>query len=103
MLRVNLRAFVRDSFPPARLVDAMMLTARTVRTDSAAFLRSWREIGMLVDCGALPFRADRYRAFDDSVRNAGYPAVHHSAAYTAAYRPAYRVLSRKAFVAVFRR
>jgi hypothetical protein len=103
MLRVNLRPFLRDSLSTNLLVDAMLLTVRVLRPDSAVFLRSWREIGALIERGSLPFGSDRFRVFTDSLRREGYPAVHHSAAYTAAYRPAYRVVLRSAYERCFSR
>jgi hypothetical protein len=65
--------------------------------DTAAFLREWKDIGNAIERNALPFSRQRYREITDSLRSAGYPPVHHSAAYAAAYRPAYRVLLRRTF------
>ena len=101
MLRVNLRAFVRDSLDASLLVDAMIATVRLHRPDTATFLREWKEIGSAIEHNALPFTRQRYREITDSLCSAEYPAVHHSAAYAAAYRPAYRVLLRSAFESVF--
>lgn len=103
MLRVNLRAFVRDSLDASLLVDAMIATVRLHEPDTAAFLREWKDIGNAIERKALPFSRQRYREITDSLRSAGYPAVHHSAAYAAAYRPAYRVLLRGSLETAFAR
>ena len=91
LARVHLRPFLAAGGAPGELLEAFLATARTHRAAPGRLRRLWSyllapapdhrpfERAALIECLA------RYAA-------AGYPAVHHSPAYSARYRPAYRVV-----------
>jgi hypothetical protein len=101
LLRVNLGPFQRRAMDPERLLDAMMETAADHVPDTAMFLAAWSEVGAMIRAGELPFALQDYDRFTADLRQRGWPAVHHSAAYNTAYHPAYRVVLRSVFTRLF--
>jgi hypothetical protein len=92
-LRLNLRPFRDAGGVPDSLLEAFLHSAGAP-VDSAAFAAAWEKVGAACGNGAIPFPRAAFDSIDGPMREAGYPAIHHSAAYAARYRPAYRVLSR---------
>lgn len=97
MVRLNLRPFVQRGLDPEKLLDAMLESARLTRPHTAALRADWAAVGALIRSGRLPFAQESYAQFTRKNLSAGFPVMHHSAAYTAAYHPAYRVLRLDAF------
>jgi hypothetical protein len=108
LVRVNLRPFAercrrqsaRGKMQDAEwLVSAMVESARRVKGDSEQMRR--RLAAAVRWCRKnLPRQAADVERIAARAEESGYPAFHHSPAYTRAYRPAYRVvlvtcLSRK--------
>lgn len=91
-LRLNLRPF-RDAGGSADSLLEAFLRSAEAPTDSASFARAWLAVGMGCGRGEFPFSRATFDSIDALVRPPGYPAIHHSAAYTSRYRPAYRVLT----------
>lgn len=99
LVRVNLRPFKARGADPAKLLEALVRTANAVRGDPAP-MRA--RLGLAVEALAARGRAveaERLRALTAELGAQGFPAAHHSQAYTDAYRPAYRVV-RKDFLAL---
>jgi hypothetical protein len=92
-LRLNLRPF-RDAGGSADSLLEAFLRSAAAPTDSVSFTRAWQAVGEGCERGEIPFSRATFDSIDALVRQAGYPAIHHSAAYTSRYRPAYRVLAR---------
>jgi hypothetical protein len=92
IIRVNLRPFLAKNMAPSRLVNVMLESTAMLQPDTAAFVRLWAEVGTLIERGMVPLDPDAYATFTAKVARAGYPAVHHSAAYARTYTPAYRVV-----------
>lgn len=90
--RVYLRPFIAAGGDPDRLVTAFVATANATG-DSAAFRCARETMQAMAESRRAPWSPDSVRAFLTAQRAAGWPAVHHSAAYEAAYAPAYRVVS----------
>ncbi len=101
MVRVNLRPFGRLFLDPEKLLDAMMETARLTAADTASFRAEWEKVGIFIRKGALHFETAAYDALSRDMREAGFPAVHHSQKYSQRYHPAYRVVLREQFVRCF--
>lgn len=93
LVRVHLRPFLAAGGSPDALVDAFVRTANTYHGSSEQIDAYWREAEAMAASGALPFHPDTMAVFMAAMKEAGYPAVHHSDAYNAAYRPAYRVVA----------
>ncbi len=93
-LRLNLRPFHDAGGSADSLLEAFLRSA-AAPTDSASFARAWLAVGKRCESGEIPFSRAAFDSIDALVRPAGYPAIHHSAAYTSRYRPAYRVLTNK--------
>jgi hypothetical protein len=94
VVRVHLRPYVRGGYSADSLAAAMVRSAARMNPDTAAFARRWAEVLAMCRDGTLPFDADSAAAFSRRVSDAGYPPVHHSAAFRHAYAPAYRVVLR---------
>ncbi len=91
--RLHLRPYQAQGGTLAALQEAFVAGAREFDGRPTRFRRAWRALGRAVrtqPVGQLTWaewqRVDRLR------KAKGYPAAHHSAAYTAAHAPAYRVL-----------
>ena len=95
IVRVHLRPFLAGGGDVAKLLEAFVRTANEFRGSSEWLVSCWAGVEAMVAAGVLPFAGADARAFGRRMAAAGYPAVHHSAAYAAAYRPAYRVVARE--------
>jgi hypothetical protein len=73
----------------------MMQTARTFQKSPGGLARYLSRLEQMINSGALPFEAAAVQSFFREMREKGYPAVHHSAAYKEQYAPAYRVILKK--------
>lgn len=94
IVRVHLRPFLAAAGDATDLLDAFVRTANGFRGSHERLRSSWATVEGLVEDGSLPFSRSDARAFGRRMADAGFAAVHHSAAYGAAYRPAYRVVAR---------
>jgi hypothetical protein len=106
LVRVNLRPFaiaaeVRNQKAECRsqncgtewLANAMVESARQVKGDPEQMER--RLAAAVRWCRKdLPRQAAELERIAAQAEESGYPAFHHSPAYTRAYRPAYRVVLR---------
>ncbi len=95
ILRVHLRPFLAGGGNAPELLDAFVRTANGFRGSTERLVACWAGVEALAAAGALPYGGADAAAFGWRMADAGYPAVHHSAAYGAAYRPAYRVVARE--------
>ena len=93
IVRVHLRPFMAAGGMAAELLDAFVRTANEFRGSSELLRACWGSVEAMAAAGSLPFSLASTEAFGRRAEGAGYPAVHHSAAYGAAYRPAYRVVA----------
>lgn len=94
ILRVHLRPYLAGGGDATDLLDAFVRTANGFRGSPERLRSSWATVEALASDGSLPFSRADAEAFGRRMDDAGYPAVHHSAAFGAAYRPAYRVVAR---------
>jgi hypothetical protein len=92
-VRVHLRPYRDRGGTAAALLEAFLRSA-AIPTDPRAFVTAWLDAGRMIEAGRIPLDADAYRTLDAQAAAAGYPAIHHSAAYLERARPAYRVLAR---------
>jgi hypothetical protein len=98
MVRVNLRPFVRHGYESEKLLDVMFESLRSVEPDTIGFQQDWAAVGALIRAGALPLDPASYAGLSKKAGEQGFPAIHHSEAYSQAYHPAYRVVLRKHFL-----
>jgi hypothetical protein len=92
LVRVNLRPFVAVGGDTQALLQALVQSANRVRGDAALMAsRLEAAAGQLrqADRGELAGALDAIAAEQAA---SGFPALHHSQAYTTAYEPAYRVV-----------
>jgi hypothetical protein len=94
LVRVHLRPYRDSGGDPNRLLQAFVNTANGYRGSTGNLIRLWSTAETLASEGKLPFTPEDMSAFVRRLDSLGFPAVHHSEAYTAAYRPAYRVVAR---------
>jgi hypothetical protein len=92
LVRLHLRPYLAAQGDPAALLDAFIRTAREYRGSMDVLRRYWHTAERLATAGLLPYALGPLQHFFAAVQADGFPAVHHSAAYTHAYRPAYRVI-----------
>lgn len=94
LVRVNLRPFKAQRSDPEKLLRALVETANGVRGEASAMrLRLEWAVEVLVARGRAA-EANRLRALSADLEAKGFPAGHHSEAYTRSYHPAYRVVRR---------
>lgn len=94
VVRLNLRPYKFYNGDPDLLFDAMVQSAKAIDGSNERFLVLWEEFKRAVENGKLNFDVEQMRLFDEEIKKAGYPAVHHSEAYREANLPAYRVLTK---------
>jgi hypothetical protein len=96
IVRVHLRTHARLGLGTEPLLAAFLRTAREFRGSMEILDEALVEVARLAGEGLIAFDCASVERFAAQMRAAGFPAVHHSAAYAAAYRPAYRVMARAA-------
>ena len=94
LVRLNLRPFKDRGGRPEALLAAFLRSARSFQGGSEPFEAAWRVLGQrLAGSPSGPLDGAAWRRLDAEARAKGFPAWHHSDAYSAARRPAYRVLT----------
>ena len=91
--RVHLRAYLASGGSAEALHRAFVETANSYPASPDKLAKFCGCLGDLASAGGIPFSQREVVAYFDKVAQAGYPVVHHSAAFRAAYRPAYRVVA----------
>jgi hypothetical protein len=91
--RVHLRAYLAAGGSLAELHRAFVETANTYPASRDKLAKFCACLGDLAGAGGIPFPQQEVVAYFDKIARAGYPVVHHSAAFSAAYKPAYRVVA----------
>jgi hypothetical protein len=91
LVRINLRPYLAARGDLAALLRAFVRTARQYHGAEATLQRYWSIVEQLAATGLLPFARAELQQFFAKMQAQGFPAVHHSAAYTTAYHPAYRL------------
>jgi hypothetical protein len=94
-VRLNLRPFKARQGDHRALFQAMMQTARNFQKSPGRLARYLSRLEQMADSGDIPFEATAVQSVFREMREKGYPAVHHSAAYKERYAPAYRVILKK--------
>jgi len=94
VVRVHLRPFVRLRLEGEQLLDAFIRTAREFHGSADRVVEYANTAADLAREGLLRFDGDGVTEFVARMKEAGFPAVHHSPAFEAEYRPAYRVVAR---------
>jgi hypothetical protein len=95
VVRLNLRPFKARNGDHHALFQAMMQTARTFQQSQESLEQHLSDLEQMAGSGAIPFDANAVKSYFREMREKGYPAVHHSAAYKEKYSPAYRVMLKK--------
>jgi len=95
IVRVNLRPYFAGGGNLQALVKAFVLTARKYKGIDSTFIRYWGYAEMMAAMGDLIFNIDDMRKEFASLKQAGFPPVHHTDEYVKAYQPAYRVVLRE--------
>lgn len=95
LVRVHLRPFMSRGGDVRALARAFAATGRRKFGSREELAERWRIVETLAAAGRLPFGGGDAKALGARMAAAGWPAVHHTAAYRAAYRPAYRLVARE--------
>lgn len=79
---------------PIDLVGRMFFLSATAeeKAQKALYIEDLLALGQEIAAGRLPYSYADYQNFYEKYKQAGYPAIHHSAAYKDRYAPAYRVV-----------
>lgn len=93
VVRIHLRPFVRMGFNAETLLAAFLRTAREFHGSAEAVERGLAEAAQLAGEGLVSVDRKEVERIGVRMKAAGFPAVHHSAAYVEVYRPAYRVVA----------
>lgn len=101
LARVHLRPFLAAGGDPESLLEAFLATARAHRAAPGRLRRLWSYL-LAAAPDPPPFERAALTECLARYATAGYPAVHHSPAYSARYRPAYRVVDVRRLTAATR-
>ncbi len=94
LLRLNLRPYKHFRRDIRSLVPVLMETARRYCGEVEQLKPAWAEFVSACQQGSFAqFEAGKLDEFTQWVEGLGYPALHHSQAYTQAYQPAYRLIA----------
>ncbi len=93
IVRIHLRPFLRRGLDPEALLQAFLRTAREFGGSPKMIESGLREAARLAREGALAFPEADVDSLIVRMRAVGFPAVHHTDAFTSQYRPAYRVIA----------
>lgn len=91
LARVHLRPYLAAGGDPEALLEAFLATAATHGAAPGRLRRLWSYL-LAPAPHSPPFEPTALTECLARYAAAGYPAVHHSPAYSARYRPAYRVV-----------
>lgn len=94
LVRVNLGPFKASGGDPEVLLRALVATAASVHGEATAMRGRLDAALEVMRAGGRADEAERLRALGAELEVRGFPAGHHSEAYTRSYRPAYRVVRR---------
>jgi hypothetical protein len=95
--RIHLRPYLQTSRNLETLLEAFIRTANEYRGDKPRLENYLGHALQLAREGRLPVAAKQLETLVESLRQDGYPAVHHSRVYEEAYHPAYRVVAVEFF------
>ena len=73
----------------------MLLSAKEIDGSGEEFLTLWEEFKSAVNKNELNFDVKQLERFDEQIKSAQYPVMHHSPAYREANLPAYRVVNKR--------
>ena len=93
IVRVNLRPFLRASYPLNKLMEAMR--SSDITGVPAVFVESWDAFAELVWSGQLDFEHNEVDTINRALDRAKPQPMHHTQPYRDAYYPAYRVVRRR--------
>jgi hypothetical protein len=93
VVRVHLRPFFRRHLEGELLLGAFTRTARHFQGSAHCIVEYGETAAGLAREGLLRFAEDEVAEFVSRMKDAGFPAVHHSPGFKAEYRPAYRVVA----------
>jgi len=94
IVRVHLRPFVSLGLDPGVLVRAFVQTAHEYHGSRDDLARGLADAAHLAAERLLSLGEADVHLFLSRMEAAGFPVVHHSAAFRSHYRPAYRVVAR---------
>jgi hypothetical protein len=101
LLRLNLRPFRALGGSPDTVLAAFLRSAAGFQGRRKDFVQVWEGLRRSLETHHLSgLTTEGWDQLDRHVRQAGFPALHHSPAYEAAYRPAYRIVLREAWLAL---
>lgn len=94
LVRVNLAPFKAAGGDPEALLRALVATAASVHGDAVAMCGRLDVAMEVLRARGRAAEAERLKVLGAELGARGFPAAHHSEAYTRSYRPAYRVVRR---------
>jgi len=101
VVRINLRPFKRFGLSLDRLFEVMVASAEKLKEDKERFIMLWKRFIELVKAGRLDFDYEALVEFDRTMRDKGYPPIHHSKEYVKTNKPAYRVMDKRVYQIMF--
>lgn len=94
LLRINLRPYKALKKPVNLLIPALLETASSVKGDLDELRAAWMDFVQACEQGRVPgINATELHEFTTWLEGLGFPALHHSEAYSSAYQPAYRLIA----------
>lgn len=92
-IRINLRPFRDRGGDPEFLAALFFMSGQGPRASLSGFQREWHRLGEYLRRRPLPRIGRRdWSRLDREAASKGYPAIHHSSAYSKERAPAYRVI-----------
>ncbi len=93
LARIHLRPFLAGGGALDDLCEAFVETANSYPPSLEKLAKFCGCLGDLAAAGGIPWPRQEVVTWFDKIAEAGFPAVHHSPAFTENYQPAYRVVS----------
>ena len=93
LVRVHIRPYLRTAASIDDLAAAFVQTAETFKPSKERLERYLGYAERAAELERIPFDPDDLKSYFAAKAEEGYPAVHHSTAFSTAYLPAYRVVA----------
>jgi len=95
LVRAHFGPLRRMNVSPAQVLSALYFTARSFAPNPELMIDWWKDLGELIEAGALELSLRQYAELDEDFLQFGFTAKHHSEAFVAEYKPAYFVIMRR--------
>lgn len=96
--RLHLRPFKNKAGDITDLLNAFLNSVKVFSGDADHFIACWNELGdVLAEQSDRELSKNEWKALNEKMLTADFPAISHSEQYKKTYRPSYRILALSEF------